>query len=424
MNKVEAILRQKERSGLLISFIIRIFVAIFIFLGHLNTHHSKWEVVVVAIFSTGIVIISLIFLLVIYKEKTFSLAGYIGTLLDCVIISVLPIIWYNSVGGYDNVVPSYMLKTSLPWIAVVLIAISGLAIRPLYPIIVTAFFVLVWEVIFYIVMNDPRTEITTDFKINIFSEAIIPHFYRTPQISAIIVGGVMASITRTYRTNLKKAVTMEVGKNQLARYFSPNIVDKLTDADSNALKPGGVKQDIAVLFTDIRDFTSMSEKLPPEEVVKFLSDFHEQMVQEIFKYNGTIDKFIGDAIMATFGTPQASLRDADNAYLAAIAMLEKLEILNKVRGQKGLEDIHIGIGIHYGPAIVGNIGTSERLEYTVIGDTVNIASRLESACKTLNKQLCVSESLVNKCIDKYPLSFIEEIQLKGRMQSIRVYSPT
>ena len=140
------------------------------------------------------------------------------------------------------------------------------------------------------------------------------------------------------------------------------------------------------------------------------------MVEAVFKHGGTLDKFIGDALMVTFGTPESRSDDIDRSLQAALDMLKALNSFNQELKANNQEPVQIGIGLHYGPAVVGNIGTKERLEYTVIGDTVNIASRLESACKDLNAVLVVSDELIRQSI-KHDLQAAGSLQVKGRTES-------
>ncbi len=211
-----------------------------------------------------------------------------------------------------------------------------------------------------------------------------------------------------------------VGATQLGRYFSPNVVDAL--AGDEFIRRGGRLQNVAVLFSDIRGFTTLSEKASPDEVMQMLSTYHDHMVREIFRHGGTIDKFLGDGIMATFGTPNPAEDDAQRAVDAGIGMELALQALNRQRRQSGQPPIVQGIGIHYGPAIVGNIGTEERLEFTAIGDTVNTASRIESSCKKYGETFVISEA-VKKLIDSStPLRLLGDLKAQGRSETVSVFA--
>ncbi|HNJ04949.1 MAG TPA: adenylate/guanylate cyclase domain-containing protein, partial [Leptospiraceae bacterium] len=168
----------------------------------------------------------------------------------------------------------------------------------------------------------------------------------------------------------------------------------LSSTDSN-LSPG-VRQRVTILFMDIRNFTKMSEGMDSADLAAFLTDFRDRMIAAIFEHGGTIDKFVGDAIMATFGTPRPSPvagLDARNAVQAGLAMKRALADLNRDRERKGLPLIGIGIGIHTGEVFCGTIGSEGRVEYTVIGDAVNTASRIESMCKFLKVDFLISEAV-------------------------------
>ena len=176
------------------------------------------------------------------------------------------------------------------------------------------------------------------------------------------------------------------------------------------------------MFCDIRDFTSLTEKMPPSDVVRFLSQYHAMMVEVIFAFRGTIDKFIGDAIMVTFGTPDPSEDDAERSVRAALAMNNALAGLNADRERRGLAAIRHGIGIHFGPVIAGNIGSEDRLEYTVIGDTVNVASRIQDACKSVGEGLLISDAVQRQLPPDIEVSPLPEQHVKGRQAPVQIYA--
>jgi adenylate cyclase len=229
------------------------------------------------------------------------------------------------------------------------------------------------------------------------------------------------------RATIVEAVTLERTTRQLRRYFSPNIFPTIAETGGAALNKGK-RHCVAVMFADIRDFTAMSETMPPEEVVAFLTDYHARMTASIFAFGGTLDKFIGDGIMATFGTPEPASDDVLRAVRAGLAMKRALDELNAERARKQLPALRQGIGIHYGEVIVGNIGSQERMEYTVIGDTVNLASRIEGACKGLHKDFLVSAAVMehlNGASDKQDditYTDVGEVLLKGKTEAVRLYA--
>ena len=177
-----------------------------------------------------------------------------------------------------------------------------------------------------------------------------------------------------------------------------------------------------MLFCDIRDFTRLTESLQPEDLMAFLSDYQSRMVAAVFAHEGTLDKFIGDAVMATFGTPAPRPDAANKAVEAAIAMRAALAALNRERAAAGTPEIRHGIGIHYGPAIVGNVGTEDRLEYTVMGDTVNVAARVADHCKDTKEDLLVSAAVQRQLDDGCPVREVSPIDVKGRREPVRLFA--
>jgi adenylate cyclase len=183
----------------------------------------------------------------------------------------------------------------------------------------------------------------------------------------------------------------------------------------------GDRRRISVLFCDIRGFTTISEGLPPEKVVQLLNEYFERMVEVVFRNNGTLDKFIGDGMMVIFGAPEDDPYQEEHALKAAIEMQSELRGLAEKWKPEGL-NLRIGIGINSGPAIVGNIGSSRRMEYTAIGDTVNLASRLESATKELGVGILISEYTHNALRGSFQFRNMGSVHVKGRLDPVLTYS--
>jgi adenylate cyclase len=220
----------------------------------------------------------------------------------------------------------------------------------------------------------------------------------------------------------------ERARNNLSRYFSPNIVEMLAARD----EPLGAvrRQTVAVLFADIVGFTTMAEGMAPEAVVRMLRDYHERMTAPIFACGGTIDKYIGDEIFAVFGVPVASPDDAANALRCADMMLAALECWNTERRVRGERHLAIGIGLNYGPAVLGDIGSEHSFSFTVIGDTVNTASRLQRLTRNLRTPLVVGHPVIaaagsaNGAIAEI-LARLEdrgEQPLRGRNEPMRIWA--
>jgi adenylate cyclase len=211
-------------------------------------------------------------------------------------------------------------------------------------------------------------------------------------------------------------------KTGFARYVSQHALEKLLQSESY-LKLEGERRKVTILFSDIRHFTRMSEQLAPEDVVGILNAYFSKMIEVIFRNHGTLDKFLGDGLMVEFGAPLEDPRQEINAVTAALEMQVELTKLRDKWEKEGKPHIEIGIGIHTGVAIVGNIGSEIRTEYTAIGDTVNIASRLQLATKTLKTPILISEETFKGLPPElFKYKNLGKIPLSGRTGEITVYA--
>jgi adenylate cyclase len=209
----------------------------------------------------------------------------------------------------------------------------------------------------------------------------------------LIVACTLAIGSRRSKRLLTQHAATERERTNLARYFSPNVVEELSQNDE-PLKQTRT-QNVAVLFVDIVGFTEMAEARTPQQVIQTLREFHGRMEREVFGHNGTLDKYLGDGLMATFGTPSISDDDAGNALRCARAMIEAVADWNRERAGGGAPAIKASFGLHYGEAVLGNIGAN-RLEFAVIGNTVNVASRLETLTRALGVTLVASDVLMER----------------------------
>jgi adenylate cyclase len=208
-------------------------------------------------------------------------------------------------------------------------------------------------------------------------------------------------------------------KGALGKFVNPEIAERALKGE---LQLGGERKDATIFFSDIRSFTSISEKLEPEEVVEFLNEYMTLMVDCVNKTNGVVDKFIGDAIMAVWGTPVSRGNDPENCINAALMMRKALIKYNVGRGTDKKPRIMIGCGINSGPVLSGQIGSNERLEYTVIGDAVNLASRIESLNKPFRTDILISENTYERVKDLYYVHPMQKIKVKGKDEPQQIYA--
>ncbi len=210
-------------------------------------------------------------------------------------------------------------------------------------------------------------------------------------------------------------------KKIFSKYVSGTVLDTIMQ-NPDAVKLGGEEREMTVFFSDIRGFTTISERTTPTELVRILNEYFTAMTSEVLRTGGVVDKYIGDAIMAFWGAPAHDPDHADHAMDAALAMIEKLKILNKKLRAQGDPEIAIGIGLYTGRAVVGNVGSNDRFDYTVIGDTVNAASRLEGLNKEYKTQIIISETVKAKLKKEYDLVCLGSSKVKGRTEPINIYT--
>ncbi len=211
-------------------------------------------------------------------------------------------------------------------------------------------------------------------------------------------------------------------RSLFSRYVSEEVVQQIMKSPSLNLE--GKRQEISVLFCDIRNFTPRAEKENPENIVDILNAYFEEMSEIIFQHGGMVDKYLGDGIMALFGAPINQPGHADSAVSCAINMLNRLHYINQKEIMRGKEPLDIGIGISSGEAIIGNVGSSNRVEYTAIGDPVNTSARIEPLNKEYKTKILISESTKNRLQGTYKINFVGKIQLKGKSEFTGIYAIT
>lgn len=231
----------------------------------------------------------------------------------------------------------------------------------------------------------------------------------------------IGQLTQAFNQMVVSLREKEMIRNTFGRYMSKEVVDGFLNGKVSLELGGGELKEMTVLMSDIRGFTEFSEKLPPQEVVNLLNRYFTEMVHAIGAHNGTVDKFIGDAILAVFGWPMFTQDHAKLSVAAALDMKERLSVLNTALVKEGYKPIAIGIAIHSGKAVAGNIGSLEKVQYTVIGDAVNVASRMESGNKEYGTDLIVSRPVYLATKDYFDFKDIGEKPVRGRTEPVHIY---
>ena len=416
----EALLLERELAGLTALTVVRGIVIAILFGMTLAVGYSGFESVAVGVVTLlyGLVLTGSAILL--RRRKHLAFVGYLGVALDIFVVGILPAIWYHSVGGSD-VAPVFMLKTGLTTISILIVVLNSLAMRPAYPLLVALGVVAVHVGYFTYAAGDDRTVITANY----VHSALGAHFHGGQFAGTLIVivgvGAILTFLSWRARRLIYEAVNLEKANTQLGRYFSPNLVRKLVD-NPDLLHLGGERRELSFVFTDLAGFTALVEKLEPDVLVPLLNEYLDAMVGIVFKHEGTVDKFVGDAIHVIFGAPIDQPDHAARAVACALEMDAFAHAFAKQKHQAGIPIGETRIGVNTGAVVVGNFGGESMFDYTAHGDAINAAARLESLNKHLGTRIAVSAS-VAKQIPGFAGRPAGTFILQGKSEGLTVFEP-
>ena len=320
MSELTDLLREREIRGLRGALTARIIVVLLIIGILFVTFGTVYELVMSVMACAVAVLVAGLLLRLLDRGQSPTPIGVAAVAIDVGFMIGFPLIWLNSVGGPEVMPLSFPLKGGIAAVMMVFIVLNAVALRPLYPALALLGAMVVYLGFVTAAVLDPRTQLTRDYVEALMGPSLGVGMAISNAAMILLVGVGVCLITVRARRLTIDGVRLEKASTQLGRYFSPAVRDKISGASSTFLEPGGEEKVVAVLFCDIRDFTGLSETMSPQEVMQFLSDYHSRMVKAIFAHGGTLDKFIGDAVMATFGTPQSELDDTKRAVDTGIAM--------------------------------------------------------------------------------------------------------
>ena len=332
------------------------------------------------------------------RGRALRLAAYVFTLVDA--LALAAVLLLPNPYSAPPLPPSIPLRYASFIYFFLLLMQAAFSFRPSLLIWTGLSGVMAWTIGFLAIVTRPETIVDPPdrgTRATTLTTYLDPNYdsllkYQNEIIVFLLVSAGLALLVQRSRTLVAERAEAERTRGNLARYFSPKVVDTLAARDEPL---GRVRrQVVGVLFADLVGFTTMAEEMTPEEVMALLRDFHGRMEEEVFRHGGCLEKFIGDALLATFGVPDPGPRDATDALACARGMQAALAAWNREREAAGLGPLRMGLGLHHGPVVAGDIGSRRNMAFATVGDTTNVTSRLQALTRELGVTLVASGPLV------------------------------
>ncbi|WP_167882845.1 adenylate/guanylate cyclase domain-containing protein [Leptospira yasudae] len=415
------VLKTEERNGIIITNYFRYLIALFFLVQILvNVGSGDSEANLIAFSIYLVLTLAHTIIIRVCPDSIVSIFNYVTLFAEyLLILGVLLFYTFTT----QNVNLGFALKNTINLFFLFPIIYSLLQFRIRFVFTGLFLFYAIYFSILWIAISTNQLTFTNDWGRYISGPDVLLEDVVAGKPGLYFCFAVMISMGIFRTVSMVRRIGIAEGqKTELSRYFSPKIVNEMME-NPETLQSGN-RQIVSILFLDIRNFTAMSENMDPKELGELLSEFRKIMMECVFENNGTLDKYIGDAVMATFGTPHPSPSaevDARNAVGCGVIMQKRLAEWNLFRKSQGKTPIAIGIGIHTGEVFAGNIGSDLHREYSVIGDAVNTASRIESLCKVLKKSFLISKDTMDLLGGKYTLTRMPRVKVKGKEEPLQVY---